>query len=54
MAEKKLTGEVYYPTREIEEYAHAKCESLYKSAEKDPIGILGSRSKKSSLVYEVG
>jgi acetyl-CoA synthetase len=37
MAEKKLTGEVYYPTKEIINYAHAKCESLYSSAEKDSI-----------------
>lgn len=37
MAEKKLTGEVYYPTKDIINYAHAKCESLYSSAEKDPI-----------------
>ena len=44
MAEKKLTGEVYYPTKEIMDYAHAKCESLYKSAEKDPSWILGSGS----------
>ena len=39
MAEKKLTGEVYYPTKEIMDYANAKCESLYQSAQKDPIGF---------------
>lgn len=39
MAEKKLTGEVFYPTKEIMDYAHAKCESLYKAAEKDSIGF---------------
>ena len=39
MPEKKLTGEVYFPTKEIMDYAHAKCESLYKSAEKDPVGF---------------
>jgi acetyl-CoA synthetase len=39
MAEKKLKGEVYYPTKEIMDNAHAKCESLYASAEKDPIGF---------------
>ena len=39
MPEKKLTGEVYFPTKEIMDYAHAKCESLYKNAEKDPIGF---------------
>ncbi|MBK7630310.1 MAG: acetate--CoA ligase [Ignavibacteriales bacterium] len=39
MADKKLTGEVYYPTKEIMDNAHAKCESLYDFAEKDPIGF---------------
>lgn len=39
MSEKKLTGEVYYPTKEIMDYAHAKCESLYTSAEKDSVGF---------------
>lgn len=39
MAEKKLTGEVFYPTKEIMDYAHAKCESLYEAAEKDSIGF---------------
>jgi acetyl-CoA synthetase len=39
MADKKLTGEVYYPAREIVDYAHAKCESLYSYAENDPIGF---------------
>ena len=45
MAEKKLTGEVYYPTNEIMDYAHAKCENLYKSAEKDPIGFWETEAK---------
>ncbi len=39
MPAKKLTGDVYYPTKEIMDYAHAKCESLYKFAEKDLIGF---------------
>jgi acetyl-CoA synthetase len=39
MAEKKLTGEVYYPTKEIMEYAHAKCETLYKNAGEDFLGF---------------
>jgi len=39
MPEKKLTGEVYYPTKEIMDYAHAKCEGLYKLAEKDTLGF---------------
>ncbi|MCU0631152.1 MAG: AMP-binding protein [Methanoregulaceae archaeon] len=45
MAEKKLNGEVYYPTNEIMDYAHAKCESLYKSAEKDPVGFWEAEAK---------
>ena len=39
MGEQKLSGEVFYPTKEIMDYAHAKCESIYKSAEKDPAGF---------------
>jgi len=39
MQEKKLTGDVYYPTKEIMDYAHAKCESLYKFADKDLVGF---------------
>jgi len=39
MPAKKLTGDVYYPTKEIMDYAHAKCESLYKFAEKDLTGF---------------
>ncbi len=39
MPAKKLTGDVYYPTKEIMDYAHAKCESLYKFAEKDLVGF---------------
>jgi len=39
MAVKKLSGDVYYPTKEIMDYAHAKCESLYKFAEKDLVGF---------------
>ena len=39
MGEQKLSGEVFYPTKEIMDYAHAKCKSLYSSAEKDPLGF---------------
>lgn len=39
MAEKKLSGEVYYPTEEIIKSAHAKCQQLYESAEKDYLGF---------------
>ena len=39
MAEKKLSGEVFYPTDEVMNYANAKCEELYKSAESDLAGF---------------
>ena len=39
MAEKKLSGEVYYPSEEIINNANAKCEQLYQSAEKDYLGF---------------
>ncbi len=35
MAEHKLSGEVYYPSEKIINSAHAKCQQLYESAEKD-------------------
>lgn len=35
MAEKKLSGEVFFPSEEIVKNAHAKCQQLYDSAEKD-------------------
>ncbi len=39
MADKKLSGEVYYPSEEIIKSANAKCEQLYESAEKDYLGF---------------
>ena len=39
MTEKKLSGEVYYPSEEIIKSAHAKCQQLYESAEKDYLGF---------------
>jgi len=39
MSDKKLSGDVYYPTKEIMDYANAKCTSLYDTAEKDPVGF---------------
>jgi len=39
MAEKKLTGEVYYPSKEIIKSAHAKCDQLYETAERDYLGF---------------
>ena len=45
MAEKKLTGEVYYPSKEIIKSANAKCEQLYTSAEKDYLGFWESEAQ---------
>ena len=39
MAEKKLSGDVYYPSKEIINSAHAKCEQLYDTAERDYLGF---------------
>jgi acetyl-CoA synthetase len=39
MTDKKLTGDVYYPSDEIIKSANAKCEHLYQSAEKDYLGF---------------
>lgn len=39
MTDQKLSGEVYYPTEEIIKSAHAKCQQLYESAEKDNLGF---------------
>jgi len=39
MAEKKLSGEVFYPTDEVVKYANAKCERLYESASSDLAGF---------------
>ena len=39
MAEKKLSGEVYYPSEGIIKSAHANCKQLYDSAEKDYLGF---------------
>lgn len=35
MSENKLSGEVYYPTKEVIKHSNAKCEKLYESANKD-------------------
>jgi len=45
MSEKKLTGEVYYPSEEILKNAHAKCEQLYDFAEKDYLGFWESEAQ---------
>jgi acetyl-CoA synthetase len=39
MADKNLSGEVYYPTDEGIEYANAKCDELYKFASEDLPGF---------------
>lgn len=39
MADKKLTGEVYYPSEELIKTANAKCQQLYDFAEKDYAGF---------------
>ena len=35
MADQKLHGEVFYPSKEMADYANAKCDKLYKSASED-------------------
>lgn len=45
MSEKNLSGEVYYPAKEILEYSNAKCESLYEFASKNPLGFWENEAK---------
>lgn len=45
MADKKLTGDVYYPSKDIIKNANAKCEQLYESAEKDYLGFWENEAK---------
>jgi acetyl-CoA synthetase len=45
MNEKNLSGEVYYPSNEIMEYANAKCKSIYEFAEQNPLGFWESEAK---------
>ena len=45
MADKKLTGEVFYPSAEIIKNANAKCEQLYEAAEKDYLGFWENEAK---------
>jgi acetyl-CoA synthetase len=35
MSEKQLTGEVFYPPKEVVKYANARCERLYETASED-------------------
>lgn len=39
MADKKLSGEVFYPTKEVLNHANAKCDELYKLASDDLSGF---------------
>lgn len=39
MREKKLSGEVYFPSQQIIELANAKCEEIYKFARQDYLGF---------------
>ncbi len=45
MSDKKLSGDVYYPTDEIVKFAHAKCEKLYESASKDFVSFWETEAK---------
>ena len=45
MADKNLTGDVYYPSKEIIKSANANCEQLYESAEKDYLGFWENEAK---------
>ena len=39
MSDKQLSGEVYYPSKEVIQHAHAKCDELYKFASEDLEGF---------------
>jgi len=45
MTEQKLSGEVFYPSKQIIKYANAKCEQLYKSADEDYEGFWAKEAK---------
>ena len=45
MAEKKLSGEVFYPPKEIIEGANAKWKQLYEIADKDFLGFWESEAR---------
>ena len=45
MPEKKLSGDVYYPTDKVVKYANAKCDDLYKSASDDLEGFWAKEAK---------
>lgn len=45
MSEKKLTGEVYFPPKDVVKYANARCEKLYESASEDIEAFWASEAK---------
>ena len=45
MSEKKLTGEVYFPPKDLVKYANARCEKLYESASEDIEAFWASEAK---------
>jgi acetyl-CoA synthetase len=45
MSEQKLSGEVFYPSKEVVENANAKCKQLYEFAEKDFLGFWENEAK---------
>lgn len=46
MPEKKLSGDVYHPTEEVINNANAKCDELYKFAEKDYEGFWAKEAEE--------
>ena len=42
---KNLSGEVFYPSKQVIKHANAKCEQLYKSAEEDYEGFWAKEAK---------
>ena len=45
MSEKQLTGEVFYPSKELLKFANAKCEKLYEAAAEDIETFWASEAK---------
>ncbi len=46
MSDQQLSGEVYFPSKEIVKHAHAKCEEIYKFAEEDLEGFWAKEAKE--------
>jgi len=45
MTDQKLGGEVFYPSKEMADYANAKCDKLYKSASEDRFKFWASEAE---------